>query len=161
MNFEKSGPVEGRYVVLRLTPEGFEKTLGSPIRHGDRLFQVRSRKSAARPKNNRSGIDPAVVFFDEFEEFVHGRFCRYVAFDNLLAAVEGDFPRAASDITVIGIGHLARAVDNAAHDPDFYALEVVGAASDSGGGLLKVEEGATTGGAGDVFGFGDASARGL
>ena len=50
-------------------------------------------------------------------------------------------PGAGKTLAEVGVGHLAGAVDDAAHDGDFYALEVDGGFLDAGGGALEIEKG--------------------
>ena len=66
-----------------------------------------------------------------------------------------------ANVAVIGISHFAGSVYNAAHDGDFDAFEVFGAAFDSGGDGLQVEQGATAGWASDIIRLEGAAARGL
>ena len=75
--------------------------------------------------------------------------------------VEVDLVRRSADVAEVGIAHLARTVDDAAHDGDLHALEVRGRGADAGGGLLNVVVRAPAGGAGDVLGLRQAHARGL
>jgi hypothetical protein len=107
------------------------------------------------------GIGPLAVFADEVNEAVNGLFLWDVEFDGGLADVEVDFARRTTHVAKVGIGHFSRAVDDAAHDGDFDALEVAGAGFDAGGDGLEVEEGAATGGAGHVVGLEGAAAGGL
>ena len=78
--------------------------------------------------------------------------------DDFLAAVEGYFALAHAHVAVVGVGHFAGAVDDAAHNADFDALEVVGALANHGGSLLQVEERAAAAGAANVFGLAHAGA---
>ena len=71
---------------------------------------------------------------------------------------EVDFVGRAAHVAEVGVGQLAEAVDDAAHDGDFDAAQVAGGGLDALGGLLEVEEGAATGGAGDELGFDGAGA---
>ena len=81
-----------------------------------------------------------------------------VEFHRRLADVEVDLAGRAADVAEIGVGHFAGAVDDAAHDGDLHALEVVGRGLDAGGGGLEIEERAAAGGAGDVIGLENAAA---
>src|SRR5690606_17245639 len=106
-------------------------------------------------------IDPFAVLADEGDEAVVGLVLGQVILHAGLADVEIDFSGSAADVAEIGVGHLAGAVYDAAHDGDFDAFEVSGAGADALGGGLQVEEGASAGGAGDEFGLGDAGAGAL
>lgn len=101
------------------------------------------------------------MFFDKFDEFFDGVFLRDVEFDALFADVEVDFSGGAADVTEVGIGHFAWAVDDAAHDGDGDAFEVAGFFADGLGGCFEVEEGAAAAGAGDEFGFSETKASSL
>ena len=79
-------------------------------------------------------------------------------FTGRLADVEVHLAGRAADVAEIGVGHFAGAVDDAAHDGDFDALEVVGRLADFRRGGLQVEERAAAGGTGDVVGLEDAVA---
>jgi hypothetical protein len=98
---------------------------------------------------------------DQVDELVQGVFGGDALLDHLTAFVEGDLAFANTHIPIVGIGHFTRPVDDAAHDADLDAFEVLGAAADHGGGLLQVEERAATAGATDVLRLGDAHAGGL
>ena len=78
-----------------------------------------------------------------------------VVFDTGFANIEVDFVGGSSDVAEVCIGHFSRAVDDATHDGDGDAFEVVGFGTDALGDALEVEEGASTTGAGNKFGFGD------
>ena len=106
-------------------------------------------------------FNPIAAGAYQVNQFVNRAFCGDIAFDDVFALVERDFARSTAYITVIGVGHFTGTVDNAAHNANFDAFEVVGVASNQGGGFLKVEQGAPARRAGYVFGFGDAGARGL
>ena len=94
--------------------------------------------------------------FDEVDESVEGLVGGDVVFNAGFADVEVDFVGGSSDVAEVGVGHFSRAVDDATHDGDGDAFEVVGFSSDALGDALEVKEGASTTGAGDKFGFGDA-----
>ena len=100
-------------------------------------------------------IYPVAVFFDEVDELVDGGGLGDVALDDLLAFVEGYLARTLSYIAVVRISHLARAVDDAAHDTYLDALEVLGARLYLLQGLLDVVLRAAARGAGDVFTLAD------
>ena len=108
-----------------------------------------------------SWINPIAAGAYQVNQFVNRAFCGDIAFDDVFALVERDFAGATAYIAVIGVGHFTRAVDNAAHNANFDAFEVVGVVSNQGGGFLQIEQGAPARWAGYVFGFGDAGARGL
>ena len=111
------------------------------------------------PATARDGrVEPLAVFLDEVDEALDGFAFGDVEFHGGLADVEVDLAGRAADVAEIGVGHFAGAVDDAAHDGDLDALEVVGRFADFGGGGLQIEEGAAAGGTGDVVGLEDAVA---
>ncbi len=75
---------------------------------------------------------PAAILADEFDEFVDGVGGRYELLDHVLPAVERNAVFAHPHVAVIGVGHLAGAVHDAAHDADLHAFEVIGAFADGG-----------------------------
>ncbi len=109
----------------------------------------------------RVGVHPLAVFADEVHEAFDGFVFGDVEFDGGFADVEVDFAGGAADVSKVGVGHFARAVDDAAHNGDFDAFEVGGAGFDAGGDGLEVEEGASAGRAGDVVGLEAAAAGSL
>src|SRR5690606_735527 len=80
----------------------------------------------------------------------------YIPLHDFFATVQGDFVRPGTDIAIIGIGHFSGAIDNAAHDPDFESLEVVGRVAEELSGFLQVKEGTSTAWTGDILCFGNA-----
>ena len=60
-------------------------------------------------------------------------------FDHLLTPVQRNFVFTDSNVTVISVRHFSGSVDDAAHDPDFEAFQVVGAFTNRGRGFLQVE----------------------
>ena len=93
--------------------------------------------------------------FDELDEAVEGLVGGDVVFNAGFADIEVDFVGGSSDVAEVCIGHFSRAVDDATHDGDGDAFEVVGFGTDALGDALEVKEGASTTGAGNKFGFGD------
>ena len=61
---------------------------------------------------------PVAVGLDEVDEPVERLLLRDVPFDDFTPFVERDAPGCSPDVAVIGVGHLARAVDDAPHDSD-------------------------------------------
>ena len=92
---------------------------------------------------------------------LHGVGLGNVFLDTLLAAIEGDFASAGTDVAIVGIGHFARAVDDAAHDADLQAHEVARGRFDAPDGVLQVVERAAAAGTGDVLGLGEFYAGSL
>jgi hypothetical protein len=102
------------------------------------------------------GIDPLAVLADEGDQAGVGVGLGDVVLDAVRPDVEVDFAGGAADVAEVGVGHLAGAVHDAAHDGDFHALEVAGLGADALGGGLQIEEGAAAARAGDEFGLRDA-----
>ena len=63
------------------------------------------------------------IFFYEIEQFLHCLCLGYGFLHTLLAFVKRYFVRACTDITIVGICHLARTIDYAAHDTYLQGLE--------------------------------------
>ena len=103
-------------------------------------------------------IGPLAVGFDELDETRVGFGGGDAFFDAGFADVEIDLSRGAADVAEVGVGHLARAVDDTAHDRDLDAFEMAGLRFDALGRALQIKERATAGGTRDVFGFRDANA---
>src|SRR5271169_4952569 len=103
-------------------------------------------------------VEPFAVVFDEVDEAGDGFGFGDVEFDGGFADVEVDLAGRAADVAEVGIGHFAGAVDDATHDGDLDALEVVGRFADFRRGGLEIEERAATGGTRDVVGLEDAVA---
>src|SRR5690554_4473622 len=106
-------------------------------------------------------VDPIAVFAYQFYEFVHGIRSGNVSLYDLLLLVQGYFVVSGTHVTVVGVGHFARTVDDASHDADLNAFEVRSSGADHGRGFLKVEKRAAARGTGDVLRFADAGPRSL
>ena len=78
---------------------------------------------------------------NQLEELFNCLFLRNVLFHADLLLVERNLPASSSDITIIGICHLTRTIDNTAHNADFQADQILGGSFDAGDGLLEVIEG--------------------
>src|SRR6266567_1840860 len=90
-------------------------------------------------------LDPFAVLANQVHAPVHRLDFGDIEFNGGLADVEIDFARGAANVTEVGVRYLAGAIDDAAHDGDFDALEMLGARFDSGGDGLEIEEGAPAG----------------
>ncbi len=98
------------------------------------------------------GGRPVPVLFDQLHQPVECLLLRNVALDDRAALVEGDAARSGAHLAVVGVGHLAGTVDDAAHHADAEVFQVRRAGLDVGEGLLDVVERAPARRAGDVFG---------
>ena len=84
------------------------------------------------------------VLADQFEQLLYGLGLGDVLLNTFLGLVEGDLTSAGTDIAVVGIRHLTRAVHNTAHDTDLQAHEILRGSFDLGDGLLKVVASSTS-----------------
>ena len=83
---------------------------------------------------------------------------RNVAFDDRAPLIEGDAPGSRPHVAVIGVGHLAGAVDDAAHHPDTQVFQMPRAFLDAGERPLQVVKRTAAAGTGDVFGAAETHA---
>src|SRR5216683_90847 len=65
-------------------------------------------------------ICPLAVVANEIDQTLVGLRLRHGFFDDLFAHVQVDVAWRAADVAEVGVGHLARAVDDAAHDGDLH-----------------------------------------
>jgi len=87
-------------------------------------------------RRGRFGVGPQAIVFDKLDELFYRCFGGHIAFHDFFAFVQGNFSRSTSHIAEIGIGHFARAVDDAAHDGDLHAFQVMCGCADAGRGFL-------------------------
>lgn len=83
---------------------------------------------------------PVAVLLDEADQPLDRLLLRDIPQDAGLALVEADLPSAGAHITVVGVRHLARAIDDAAHDADLEPSQVGGGPLDLGDRRLQVVE---------------------
>ena len=69
-------------------------------------------------------IDPVAVFLNQGDEASDSIGGGYVFLYALFAFVEADFTGGSSDISVIGVGHFARAVYDTAHHTYFQSFKM-------------------------------------
>ena len=81
---------------------------------------------------NVSRSSSGVVVGYQFQQSVDGLFFRNVFRYTLLLAIEGDLSAPGAHVAVVGIGHLTRAVDDAAHDANLQTDKVAGGGFDAG-----------------------------
>jgi hypothetical protein len=101
-------------------------------------------------------VDPSATGTNERNQPFIGDRCRHPLFDALLADVEVHLTGRAADVAEVGIGHLAGAIDDAAHDRNLDALEMAGLALNALRRLLQIEKRPAAGGAGDELGLREA-----
>ena len=104
---------------------------------------------------------PVSVGLNELDELLYRLFFGNVLLDAFLLLVKTDFAASGTHVTLVGIGHLARSVDDATHDAYLQPLQVRRGGLDAGDGALKVVERASAAGAGNVFGLAGAQTAGL
>ena len=101
------------------------------------------------------------VLFYQFQQALHGEFCRNILFYASFAAIQAHLAATCSHVAVVCIGHLAGSVDDAAHDADFQAGQMRRSRLNSRDGVGQIVQGATTAGARYIFGLGGAQASRL
>ena len=84
-----------------------------------------------------------------------------VFLDAFFLPIERDAARTGTHVAVVGIGHLARSVDDAAHDADLQSHEMSSGCLDAADGVLQVVERAAAARTGDVLRLGEFDAGGL
>ena len=99
--------------------------------------------------------------FDDVYEAANGLLGGHALLDALLAHEEVDLARRAAHVAEVGVGQLAQAVDDAAHDGYLHAAQVARSLLDALCGLLEVEEGAPAGGTSHELSLDDAGTGGL
>ena len=105
-----------------------------------------------------SGLSPIAVFLDEVNQPLDGCGLGDVHLDALLALVQADAAGSRSDVAVVGVGHLARTVDDTSHDADFQVGQVGCRLLDALYRRLQVKHRPAAAGARDKFGLADAQA---
>ena len=119
----------------------------------------------APPRGGREGAD-------DLKKSLGCLFLWNILLYAILAAIEAHLAAGSADVAVVGIGHLAWAVDDAAHDAYLQACQSLGNLLVSFAGLVKgildaldggrqVVERAAASGAGDELRLGRAQASGL
>src|SRR5205823_3220691 len=111
------------------------------------------REPEIAPAPPSAWLCPFAVLSDEIDQPLNCLPLRDVKLDRGLADVEVDLAWRAADVAEIGIGHFAGAVDDAAHDGDFHAFEMLSAGLDAGGDGLQIKQSAATGWASDIIRF--------
>ena len=101
------------------------------------------------------------MFPNEVDEGMDGFVFGDIPANHLLFFVQRDFSGPGADVPIVGVRHFTRAVDDAAHDANFDAFQVMRHRSDFGCGFLKVKQRPATTRTTDVFSFADARPCGL
>ena len=104
---------------------------------------------------------PVSVSLDKFDELLYRLFFGNVLLDAFLLLVKTDFAASGTHVTIVGIGHLARSVDDAAHDAYLQSFQVRRSGLDAGDGTLQIVERASAAGTGDVFRLAGTQTAGL
>ena len=102
-----------------------------------------------------------LVVVDELQQALHSLFLGDILLHALLTFIKGDLAPTCTHIAVVGIGHLARTIHDAAHDADLQAYQMAGSRLDTSNGLLQIVERTATPRAGDIFGLGKLDAGSL
>ena len=76
------------------------------------------------------------VAVDKLQELVYCFLLRYVLLDAYLLFVEANLATTGTDIAVVSICHLARTIDDTAHDTNLQTYQMTGSRLDFGDGLL-------------------------
>src|SRR3984957_10410347 len=108
-----------------------------------------------------NGFDPNITFLEQVDQLFHRDSAVDRPFDDILAFIECNLACSAAYITEIGVCHFSGAVDDATHDRDLYAFQMVRDRPNPCGRLLEVEESTTTAGTGDIFRSRDPGPRSL
>ena len=81
--------------------------------------------------------------------------------NTFLLLVERNLATTGTYIAIVGIGHLARTVNNTAHDAYLQTHQMAGGCLNLSDGFLQVIQGTSAAWAGDIFGLGELDASGL
>jgi len=80
------------------------------------------------------------VFADEVYQSIDGFVFRDIETDWFLAHVEVDLVGSPTHVAEVGVSHLTRTINDAAHDGDFHAFEVLRPSFDARGDRLQIEQ---------------------
>ena len=128
----------------------------------------------------------ATILTYQFQQAVDSLSLVDILFNKLLSLIERYLATTGTDITIVGISHFARTIDNTTHNTDFQAYQILGGSLDffessrltlgnaskltllllnrrlnTGDGFLQVIKRATTARTGDVLGLGEFDASSL
>ena len=103
----------------------------------------------------------AFVALDEGEKLFYGFLLWDVFEDTFLAAIERDAVASCSHVAVVGVCHLTRSIDDAAHDGYFEARQMCRVFFYFRHGFLEVKHRSSATRAGDILRFIYTHARGL
>src|SRR5712692_4738322 len=98
------------------------------------------------------------MFSNKIHEAIDRFGLQNVKLNRRLAHVQIDLSGRAADVPKIGVCHLAGPVDDATHNSDFDALEMLRSCLDAGSDGLEIEQCTATGGASNVIGLEGAAA---
>ena len=93
----------------------------------------------AGPSGIGGRICPLAMFANKLDEGLHGILGRNMVLNAFPADIEVYLPGGASDVTEVGVSHLPRTINDAAHDGDGDAFQVSGSFADALGRGLKVK----------------------
>src|SRR5690606_32328953 len=96
---------------------------------------------------------PVSIGTYDSDQFIH-RFRGWnVSFYYFFSTVQRNPVRSGPNVSVVGVSHLARAVDDTSHDTILDAFEMERACANFCGGLLEIEKCSATGWTGYIFGL--------
>ena len=101
------------------------------------------------------------MFADEVYQSIDGFVFRDIETDWFLAHVEVDLVGSPTHVAEVGVSHFTGTINDAPHDRDFHAFEVLRPGLDPRGDRLQIEQRASATRAGDVIGLEGSAARGL
>mmetsp|Transcript_18965 Transcript_18965/g.48520 ORF Transcript_18965/g.48520 Transcript_18965/m.48520 type:complete len:498 (+) Transcript_18965:325-1818(+) len=144
----------------RCTPPHQQRCKPAPAAHA-RLSRRRSRSNRLLRRLLLLLVLPLAILLDQLDKGVARLLVRDGTLHDRFADIEVDLARRAADVAEVGVGHLAGAVDDAAHDRDRDAGQVARALGDLRCHLLQVEERAAAAGARDELRLHRPHARAL
>ena len=93
------------------------------------------------------------MFADEVYQSIDRFVLRDIETDRLLAHVEVDLVRSPTHVAEVGVSHFTGTINDAPHDRDFHAFEVLRPSFDARSDRLQIEQRASATRAGDVIGL--------
>ena len=107
------------------------------------------------------GLWVGVGLLYQSQQMFNGLFFRYVLLNAFFLTIETNLSATGSYVTVVGIGHFSRAVDDTSHDTYLQALHILRGFLDALDGSAQIIKRAATARTGDILGLGELHAGGL
>ena len=101
------------------------------------------------------------VFCYQLQQLINRLFFGDILLHTHLLLVETNLTASGTDIAIVSISHLTRAVDNATHDAYFQSYQMTRGRLDAGDGVLQVIQRAATAWTRDIFRLRKFDASGL